>query len=282
SSDLGHRRRENGDLPAARLEHPPRRRPGLRPRRGLRAHLSGAAARRRGVAGAAAGTGHAGGCRGGGGLMDGAVRTAQAPPAVERRTIRSTCCYCGVGCGVLVHSTRDAAGERITGVEGDPLHPANMGRLCSKGRTLAETARSLQGRALVPELRHRRQDPRRPVDWAVALDSVADRLANIVERHGPDAVAFYLSGQLLTEDYYVFNKLAKGLLRTNNIDTNSRLCMSAAVTGYKLAFGADGPPTCYEDLEQAKTVLFAGSNAAWAHPVLFRRLEEARAKDPDV
>ncbi|ADV26235.1 molybdopterin oxidoreductase [Pseudoxanthomonas suwonensis 11-1] len=214
--------------------------------------------------------------------MDGAVRTAQAPPAVERRTTRSTCCYCGVGCGVLVHSRHDAAGERITGVEGDPLHPANLGRLCSKGRTLAETARSLHGRALVPELRHRRQDPRPPVDWAVALDSVADRLANIVERHGPDAVAFYLSGQLLTEDYYVFNKLAKGLLRTNNIDTNSRLCMSAAVTGYKLAFGADGPPTCYEDLEHAKTVLFAGSNAAWAHPVLFRRLEEARAKDPDV
>jgi len=211
--------------------------------------------------------------------MDG----AGAPATLgERRTTRSTCCYCGVGCGVLIHSERSAHGERITGVEGDPAHPANFGRLCSKGRTLADSARDLHGRALWPELRGRRQDPRRPVDWALALDTVAERLAGIVERHGPDSVAFYLSGQLLTEDYYVFNKLAKGLLGTNNIDTNSRLCMSSAVTGYKLAFGADGPPTCYEDLEHAKTVLFAGSNAAYAHPVLFRRLEAAKAADPDV
>ncbi len=200
----------------------------------------------------------------------------------QRRTTRSTCCYCGVGCGVLIHSEHDAQGARIVGVEGDPQHPANRGRLCSKGLALAESARSTQGRVLQPELRARRQDARRPVDWARALDTVADRLAGIIERHGPDAVAFYLSGQLLTEDYYVFNKLAKGLLGTNNIDTNSRLCMSSAVTGYKLALGADGPPTCYDDLEHAKTVLFAGSNAAWAHPVLFRRLEEAKARDPQV
>src|SRR5690606_21782488 len=202
---------------------------------------------------------------------------------VEHRSTRSTCCYCGVGCGVLIHSTRDADGQaRITGVEGDPDHPANFGRLCSKGRSLAESARSLQGRVLQPELRARRDDARRAVDWGLALDTVAERLAGIVERHGPDAIAFYLPGQLLTEDYYVFNKLAKGLLGTSNIDTNSRLCMSSAVTGYKLALGADGPPTCYDDLEHAKTVLFAGSNAAWAHPVLFRRLEDAKARDPDV
>ncbi|WP_372018166.1 nitrate reductase [Pseudoxanthomonas sp. 10H] len=200
----------------------------------------------------------------------------------ERRTTRSTCCYCGVGCGVLIHSERTAAGERITGVEGDPRHPANFGRLCSKGLALADSARRLEGRLLAPEVRGQRHEPRRPVDWALALDTVAERLARIVERHGPDAVAFYISGQLLTEDYYVFNKLAKGLLGTNNIDTNSRLCMSSAVTGYKLALGADGPPTCYEDLELAKTVLFAGSNAAYAHPVLFRRLEAARAADPSV
>ncbi|MBO9716126.1 MAG: molybdopterin-dependent oxidoreductase, partial [Pseudoxanthomonas sp.] len=211
--------------------------------------------------------------------MDGAGAPLQPG---ERRTTRSTCCYCGVGCGVLIHSEPTAAGERITGVEGDPAHPANFGRLCSKGRTLADSARNTEGRVLVPELRNRRQDPRRAVDWGLALDTVAERLARIVERHGPDAVAFYISGQLLTEDYYVFNKLAKGLLGTNNIDTNSRLCMSSAVAGYKLAFGADGPPTCYEDLEHAKTVLFAGSNAAYAHPVLFRRLEEAKAHDPDV
>ena len=199
-----------------------------------------------------------------------------------RRTTRSTCCYCGVGCGVLIHSEATAAGERIVGVEGDPEHPANFGRLCSKGLALADSARRLDGRVLAPEVRGQRHEPRRPVDWALALDTVAERLARIVERHGPDAVAFYISGQLLTEDYYVFNKLAKGLLGTNNIDTNSRLCMSSAVTGYKLALGADGPPTCYEDLELAKTVLFAGSNAAYAHPVLFRRLEAARAADPDV
>ena len=200
----------------------------------------------------------------------------------ERRTTRSTCCYCGVGCGVLIHSERTAGGERITGVEGDPQHPANFGRLCSKGLALADSARRLDGRVLAPEVRGQRHEPRRAVDWALALDTVAERLARIVERHGPDAVAFYISGQLLTEDYYVFNKLAKGLIGTNNIDTNSRLCMSSAVTGYKLALGADGPPTCYEDLELAKTVLFAGSNAAYAHPVLFRRLEDAKARDPGV
>ncbi|QDH69219.1 nitrate reductase [Marilutibacter alkalisoli] len=202
-----------------------------------------------------------------------------AGPARSARTVtRSTCCYCGVGCGVLIESE----GERIVGVAGDPQHPANHGRLCSKGRTLAETARNLHGRVLQPELRAQRHEQRRPVDWGLALDTVSARLADIIERHGPDSVAFYISGQLLTEDYYVFNKLAKGLIGTNNIDTNSRLCMSSAVTGYKLAFGADGPPTCYEDLEHAKTVLFAGSNAAYAHPVLFRRLEEARERDPDV
>src|SRR5690606_34535626 len=127
-----------------------------------------------------------------------------------------------------------------------------------------------------------RDEPRRTVDWGLALDTVAARVAGIVELHGPDADAFYLSGLLVTEDCYVVNKLAKSPLGTNNIDTNSRLCMSSAVAGYKLAFGADGPPTCYDDLEHAKTVLFAGSNAAWAHPVLFRRLEEARARDPSV
>ncbi|MGY1408044.1 nitrate reductase [Luteimonas sp. A611] len=210
--------------------------------------------------------------------MEGA-RAAQPPQG----STRSTCCYCGVGCGVLIHSTRDAGGQaRITGVEGDPDHPANFGRLCSKGNALAESARSLHGRVLQPELRARRGDARRAVDWGLALDTVADRLAGIVERHGPDSIAFYLSGQLLTEDYYVFNKLAKGLLGTSNIDTNSRLCMSSAVSGYKLALGADGPPTCYDDLEHAKTVLFAGSNAAYAHPVLFRRLEDANARDANV
>ena len=175
---------------------------------------------------------------------------------------RSTCCYCGVGCGVLI----EAEDGRITGVRGDPDHPANHGKLCSKGMALAETTRSVTGRALRPELRASRDVPREAVEWPLALDTVAERFARIVEQHGPDAVAFYVSGQLLTEDYYVFNKLAKGLIGTNNIDTNSRLCMSSAVTAYKKAFGADGPPTCYDDLERARTVLFAGSNAAWPMP----------------
>ncbi|ALN62667.1 BFD-like [2Fe-2S] binding domain protein [Lysobacter antibioticus] len=203
-------------------------------------------------------------------------------PELQRTRTRSVCCYCGVGCGVLIDAEHGPDGSRIVGIEGDPEHPANRGRLCTKGRSLPQTASSLSGRLLAPELRHLRQEPRRPVDWALALDTVADRLAGIVQQHGPDAVAFYISGQLLTEDYYVFNKLAKGLLGTNNIDTNSRLCMSSAVSGYKLALGADGPPTCYEDLELAKTVLFAGSNMAYAHPVLFRRLEAARERDAEV
>jgi assimilatory nitrate reductase catalytic subunit len=191
---------------------------------------------------------------------------------------RSTCCYCGVGCGVLI----EAEDGRITGVQGDPEHPANFGKLCSKGMALADSARSQTGRLLQPAMRTRRDEPRHAVSWTDALDTVAQRFADVVAEHGPDAVAFYVSGQLLTEDYYVFNKLAKGLIGTNNIDTNSRLCMSSAVTGYKMALGADGPPTCYEDLEQAQTVLFAGSNMAWAHPVLFRRLEAAKATNPAI
>jgi assimilatory nitrate reductase catalytic subunit len=191
---------------------------------------------------------------------------------------RSTCCYCGVGCGVLIESE----GEQIVGVSGDPAHPANWGRLCTKGLSLAKSVQSATGRAMYPELRNNRLEARQRVDWDTALDAVADRFAGIIEEHGPDSVAFYVSGQLLTEDYYVFNKLAKGLIGTNNIDTNSRLCMSSAVTAYKMALGADGPPTCYEDLELAQTLLFAGSNMAYAHPVLFRRLEAAKAANPDI
>ncbi|GAB3245393.1 nitrate reductase [Chitinimonas naiadis] len=190
----------------------------------------------------------------------------------------STCCYCGVGCGVLIESENG----RITGVQGDPTHPANFGRLCTKGMTLPLTAASQTGRALQPEMRLTRDAARQQVDWDGALDTVAERFADIIRHHGPDAVAFYVSGQLLTEDYYVFNKLAKGLIGTNNIDTNSRLCMSSAVTAYKLALGADGPPTCYEDLDLAECVLFAGSNMAYAHPVLFRRLETARTTRSNV
>ena len=192
---------------------------------------------------------------------------------------RSTCPYCGVGCGVIIESS----GAHITGVRGDPDHPANFGRLCSKGNTLHLSASPLlqQGsRALLPMRRAARGQPLQAVGWDDALDEVAQRFATIVGEHGPDAVGLYLSGQLLTEDYYVFNKLAKGLIGTNNVDTNSRLCMSSAVAGYKASLGADAPPACYEDIELAHTLFVTGSNMAWAHPVLFRRLEAARALNP--
>ena len=194
---------------------------------------------------------------------------------------RSTCPYCGVGCGVLIQTE----GARITGVRGDPQHPANFGRLCSKGSTLHLTAAqdlARQTRLLHPQHRKQRGAVPEYVTWDSALDMAAQRFADIIVRDGADAVGFYVSGQLLTEDYYVFNKLAKGLVGTNNVDTNSRLCMSSAVAGYKLTLGADAPPACYEDVNHAGCLFFAGSNAAWAHPVLFRRVEEAHAANPDM
>ncbi|WP_323002531.1 molybdopterin-dependent oxidoreductase [Denitromonas sp.] len=193
---------------------------------------------------------------------------------------KSTCCYCGVGCGVLVEHD----GTQITGVRGDPDHPANFGRLCTKGATLHLTVApgTRSQRALVPELRTDRAATRQPVGWDTALDHVADRFAAIIREHGPDAVAFYGSGQWLTEDYYVFNKLAKGLIGTNNLDTNSRLCMSSAVAGYKLSLGVDAPPCSYTDIDATDCLFIAGSNTAFAHPIVFRRIEAAREANPDM
>ncbi len=194
---------------------------------------------------------------------------------------RSTCPYCGVGCGVIIESN---AGH-ITGVRGDPAHPANFGRLCSKGSSLhlsASPVMAAQTRLLQPMRRLVRGGSLQPVPWDSAMQLASQTLGNIVRTHGVDALGFYVSGQLLTEDYYVFNKLAKGLLGTNNIDTNSRLCMSSAVAGYKLTLGADAPPACYEDVMHADCLFIAGSNAAYAHPVLFRRIEDARAKNPNL
>jgi assimilatory nitrate reductase catalytic subunit len=191
----------------------------------------------------------------------------------------STCPYCGVGCGVIIQSE----GAQITGVRGDPKHPANFGRLCTKGSTLHLTASAtvtMQTRLLQPMRRLQRGAPPEAIGWDAAIDLAASRLAEIANTRGPDAIGLYISGQLLTEDYYAFNKLAKGLLGTNNIDTNSRLCMSSAVAGYKTTLGADAPPCAYEDLDHAQTVFIAGSNMAWAHPVLFRRLEDARRANP--
>jgi assimilatory nitrate reductase catalytic subunit len=194
---------------------------------------------------------------------------------------QSTCPYCGVGCGVIIESE----GAQITGVRGDPTHPANFGRLCTKGSTLHLTAASpvtLQTRLLHPLHRAERGAAALPMPWDAALTLAADQFADTIEQHGPDAVGFYVSGQLLTEDYYVFNKLAKGLVGTNNIDTNSRLCMSSAVAGYKATLGADAPPACYDDVNHAQCLFFVGSNAAWAHPILFRRIEDARAANPGM
>lgn len=194
---------------------------------------------------------------------------------------KSTCPYCGVGCGVIIESH----GPQITGVRGDPTHPANFGRLCTKGSTLHLTASSpitLQTRLLQPLRRAQRSDAPQPLLWDAALGLATEKFADIIQRHGPNAVGFYVSGQLLTEDYYVFNKLAKGLIGTNNIDSNSRLCMSSAVAGYKATLGADAPPACYDDVNHAQCLFIVGSNAAWAHPILFRRIEDARAANPGM
>ncbi len=191
----------------------------------------------------------------------------------------STCPYCGVGCGVIIESS----GDQITGVRGDPTHPANFGRLCSKGSTLHLTATAAvtqQTRLLYPMRRERRGEAPQRLSWDSALDSAAQKFANIITAHGPDAVGFYISGQLLTEDYYVFNKLAKGLIGTNNVDSNSRLCMSSAVAGYKQTLGADAPPACYDDVNHAGCIFIVGSNTAFAHPILFRRIEDAKKANP--
>ena len=193
--------------------------------------------------------------------------------------VKSTCPYCGVGCGVII----ETEGTRITGVRGDPDHPANFGRLCTKGQTLhltASPAIAQQARLLQPLRRLERGGAAQAVSWDVALDLATERFSSTIAQHGPDSVGFYISGQLLTEDYYVFNKLAKGLIGTNNVDTNSRLCMSSAVAGYKLTLGADAPPACFDDVNHASCLFIVGSNAAFAHPVLFRRIEEAKKANP--
>jgi assimilatory nitrate reductase catalytic subunit len=212
--------------------------------------------------------------------VDDARPAATAPVGIiTPHDVKTTCCYCGVGCGVIIETD----GAAITGVRGDPDHPANFGRLCSKGSTLHLSARPVlqqQVRALQPEIRLPGVGSRSVTDWDTVQHHLASQIARTVAEHGPDSVGFYISGQLLTEDYYVFNKLAKGLIGTNNIDTNSRLCMSSAVAGYKKTLGADAPPACYEDIDLADLIFIVGSNTAYAHPVLYRRIEDARKNNP--
>src|SRR6201994_3010442 len=181
------------------------------------------------------------------------------------RTTSTTCPYCGVGCGVL--ATPDVKGGAA--IAGDPAHPANLGRLCSKGSALGETL-ALDSRLLHPMIRCKGVLER--VAWSDALDHVAHRLKHIIARDGADAVAFYLSGQMLTEDYYVANKLMKGFIGSANVDTNSRLCMGSSVACHRRGLGADPAPGCYEDLDEADLLVLVGSNAAWCHPVLYQRM----------
>jgi anaerobic selenocysteine-containing dehydrogenase len=185
---------------------------------------------------------------------------------------RTICPYCGVGCGLAVNA--DAAG-RIARVRGDAGHAGTRGKLCRKAVYLPQAVNA-DTRNVQPRLRRARRLDLEPADWGSAMDAAAARLRGIVDRFGPDSVAFYLSGQLLTEDYYVANKLAKGFLGTNNLDSNSRLCMSSAVSAYTLAFGVDGPPCSYTDFDLADCMLFIGSNAAECHPVLFQRAIQHR------
>lgn len=183
------------------------------------------------------------------------------------KTVRTTCPYCGVGCGLLARADGS--------ISGDPDHPANFGRLCSKGAALGETL-DLEGRLLTPQISGKR------AKWDDALNLVAQKFSAAIQDHGPDSVAFYVSGQLLTEDYYVANKLMKGYIGSANIDTNSRLCMASSVAGHRRAFGSDTVPGTYEDIDQADVIVLTGSNLAWCHPVLFQRIQAAKSKRPNL
>ncbi|NMP32448.1 molybdopterin-dependent oxidoreductase [Thalassotalea sp. M1531] len=188
----------------------------------------------------------------------------------DQGIVQSTCAYCGVGCGVDITLSQGKAST----LKGTPEHPANFGRLCVKGTHLLETI-DLTDRLLVPLVNDNE------VCWQDAIDTVATKFKGIINEHGPDAVAFYVSGQMLTEDYYVANKLMKGFIGSGNIDTNSRLCMSSAVSAYKRAFGEDIVPCSYTDLENTDLLVLTGSNAAWTHPVLFQRIERAKQINPN-
>jgi assimilatory nitrate reductase catalytic subunit len=203
---------------------------------------------------------------GGGAHPDLSPARPAAPAGGERAGVATACPYCGVGCGVIARPDGRGGAE----IAGDRDHPANAGRLCAKGSALGETL-GLEERLLHPVVDGRR------AGWEAALDRVAGAFRDTIERHGPDSVALYVSGQILTEDYYVANKLMKGFVGAANIDTNSRLCMASAVAGHRRAFGTDTVPGTYDDIEAADLVVLVGSNLAWCHPVLFQRLTAARA-----
>ncbi len=196
----------------------------------------------------------------------------------KEESIKTTCSYCGVGCGMIVK--KDRVGN--ISVEGDKDHPANRGMLCSKGMNLHYAMRDTSDRLLYPEMRWSKNHPYERVSWSDAMKRAAAVFKSIIDQHGPDSVGFYVSGQCLTEEYYIANKLVKGFLGTNNIDTNSRLCMSSAVAGYANMLGEDAVPVSYDDIELADCFLIAGANPAWCHPILFRRIEAHKQNNPNI
>ena len=181
--------------------------------------------------------------------------------------VATTCPYCGVGCGIVA----TPEGEGDAAIAGDASHPANAGRLCVKGAALGETL-GTEARLLYSRIHGV------GATWPRALDAVAAGFVQALDGHGPQSIAMYLSGQLLTEDYYVANKLMKGFLGSANVDTSSRLCMASTVAGHRRAFGADVAPGCYEDFDEADLIVFVGANSAWRHPVLFQRAERSKAR----
>ncbi|MEC3878219.1 molybdopterin-dependent oxidoreductase [Parapedobacter sp. 10938] len=197
---------------------------------------------------------------------------------MKKKEVTSTCCYCGVGCGVKVQQD---AHDLIT-VTGDEGHPVNRGKLCSKGMNLQYTVNDRSDRLHHPQMRYHRSMPMQRVSWDDALTRTAAVFRSLISTYGPDSVAFYASGQCLTEEYYVINKLVKGFIGSNNIDTNSRLCMSSAVAAYKLSLGEDSVPICYDDIELADCLLVEGGNPAWCHPILWRRVEAHKSRHPDT
>ncbi|WP_276168701.1 nitrate reductase [Zobellia alginiliquefaciens] len=197
---------------------------------------------------------------------------------LKKKTHKTVCSYCGVGCGILV----DIDNKGKIEVDGDPDYPSNKGMLCSKGRNLNYVAQDTSDRILHPEMRWSRNHPLQKVSWDAAFERAAAVFKSIIAKHGPDSVGFYVSGQCLTEEYYLVNKITKGFIGTNNIDTNSRLCMSSAVVGYKKTLGEDSVPISYEDIELADCFLIAGANPAWCHPILYRRLEQHKEDNPNV
>ncbi len=195
-----------------------------------------------------------------------------------QKEIKSTCSYCGVGCGIVIKKDHN---QKVV-VEGDKNHPVNKGMLCSKGMNLHYVANDTTDRILYPEMRWSKSHQRERVDWDTALDRAAAVFKTFIDKFGSDSVGFYVSGQCLTEEYYIANKLVKGFLGTNNIDTNSRLCMSSAVVGYKKTFGEDSVPIAYDDIELSDCMYITGANPAWCHPILFRRIEKHKENNPQI